>query len=89
MIKKTYKKVIGLLQAKCNVCFFLHESKCILSKNRSYPCDMKVCKINGVDNIEFYVNLVNSRKISVRALYFSIASLLAAFIAVIISYMGL
>ncbi len=65
-----------LIQKRCNTCFFLQDNECVLSKKRIPTCEMKARKIKGVDNIEFYVNLVNSRNLSVRALYFSISSLL-------------
>lgn len=74
------------LQKKCNTCFFLQDGECALSKNRCFPCDMNVKKIKGVTSIEFYVNMVNSKKLSIRALYFSLLSLLASIIGLVINY---
>lgn len=73
-----YQQMKNILKKKCITCFFLQEDECVLYKNRIVHCDMEVKKIKGVSDIEFYVNLVNSRKLSIRALYFSILSLIIA-----------
>lgn len=77
------------LEKKCNVCFFLQNSGCILRRNRVTPCDMKVKKITGITDIEFYVGLISSRRLSQRALYFSILSLAFAFLSLLINFVRL
>jgi hypothetical protein len=77
------------LEKKCNVCFFLQNNDCILRRNRVIPCDMKVKKITGITDIEFYVGLISSRRLSQRALYFSILSLAFAFLSLLINFVRL
>lgn len=80
-------KLKNQLSKKCNKCFFLQENSCILYRNIYLPCHMRVRKIKKVDDIKFYINMVNSRKISIRALYLSMAALLVSSIGTIVSYL--
>lgn len=81
---KTLKKLRNILSYNCKKCFFYQNNRCILSKRDVIFCDMKTTHIAGVDNIEFYVNLVNSKRISLRALYISVSSLLVSILSIII-----
>jgi hypothetical protein len=64
----------SLLEKKCHKCFFLQDEICVLSRIRFLPCHMKVKRIRGVDNLEFYVNMVNAKNLSIRSFYFSLAA---------------
>jgi len=81
-----YQRMKNIIKKKCITCFFYQKGECVLYKNRITPCDMKVKKIKGVSEIEFYVNLVNSKKLSIRALYFSILSLIIACLSLLLNY---
>jgi hypothetical protein len=80
------QKLRSFLQKKCNVCYFLQNNECILGKNRIPICSMRVKKIKGVAQVEFYINLVSSRKLSERALFFSILSSITACLALLVNY---
>lgn len=75
------------LARKCKRCYFYQNNACVMYKRTYLPCEMRAQKIQGVDSIEFYVNLVNSKRQSIRALYFSIASLLVSFLALFVNYL--
>ena len=82
-------RVKNFFQKKCKTCFFYQNNDCVLYRIRTLPCEMKVKKIKGIDNIEFYVNMVNSKKISIRALYFSLSALIISMIGLVINYIRL
>ena len=71
----------------CQKCFFYQDNSCVLSKSLYLPCDMKVQKIRGVTNIEFYVNYVTAKHLSRRAFYFSLLALVVSFLALIVNVM--
>lgn len=80
--------MFDFLKKKCHTCYFFQNSACILHKKRCLPCDMKVKKINGIAaGAEFYINYMNSRKISIRSLWISSISLIISFLALIVNYM--
>lgn len=74
-----------LFKKRCTKCFFMQNNSCILNKSVNLPCDMKIRKIQGVDGIEFYLNYINSRKQSRRAIYISVASLIIASAALFVN----
>ncbi len=74
---------------KCNTCFFKQEGECVLYKTMHYPCGMRAKKIKGIADIGFYINLVNNAKLSVRALYFSIISLVVALLVLLVNIVRL
>lgn len=74
---------------KCKKCFFLQNKNCVVDGHSILPCDMKVKKIVGIGDIEFYINMVNSKKLSIRALYFSLLSLIISIVGIFINYLKL
>lgn len=63
----------------CEVCFFRQNNRCIIYKRKFIACGFFIRKIYGIDDVKSYLDLLNSRHFSQKALIISSLSLVVSF----------